>query len=227
MQQEIETIFANIERVKRENGIAYPIKVVAATKTIDPDRISLLPSFGIDTAGENRVQELLEKYDAVKGIKWHFIGSLQTNKVKYIVDKVDLIHSVDRRELADEIDRRSAKIGKTTDVLIEVNTGGEASKSGVAFDCAEELASYVASKNNVRLRGVMGVFPIGAPDELYEKLYDVFKKIRQTHPNADILSAGMSGDYLKAIEHGANLVRVGSAIFGKRIYTEKQDDGKI
>lgn len=227
MEEEIKKVFKNIERVKRENGITYPVTVVAATKTITPDRINLLPHYGIEIAGENRVQELLEKYDSVRGLKWHFIGSLQTNKVKYIVDKVDLIHSVDREELADEIDKRSAKIGKVIDVLVEVNTGGEASKSGIAPEKAEDLAAYISGKKNLRLRGVMGVFPIDARDELYEKLYDVYRKISKTYPNADILSAGMSGDYLKAIEHGANLVRIGSAIFGKRIYTENKTDGKV
>ena len=227
MKDEIRTVFENIGRVKREKGITYPITVVAATKTIDPERINLLPEYGINIAGENRVQELIEKYDSVRGVKWHFIGSLQTNKVKYIVDKVELIHSVDREELADEIDKRSAKIGKVTDVLVEVNTGEEASKSGVMPEKAEALAAYVAAKKNVRLRGVMGVFPIGAADELYEKLYGIYRKIADTYPEADVLSAGMSGDYLKAIAHGANLVRIGSAIFGKRIYTERQTDGKI
>lgn len=227
MQQEIKTVLENIERVKRENGITYPITVVAATKTVPPDRINLLPEYGVEIAGENRVQELLEKYDLVHGVKWHFIGSLQTNKVKYIVDKVDLIHSVDREELVDEIDKRSAKIGKISDVLIEINTGGEESKSGVAPEEAESLAAYVSEKKNVRLCGVMGVFPIAAEDELYDRLYEVYRKISDTYPNADVLSAGMSGDYLKAIAHGANLVRIGSAIFGKRIYTESKTDGKI
>ncbi len=227
MQKEIERIFAEIARVKRENGITREITVVAATKQVEPERINLLPSYGISIAGENRVQELLRKYDAVSGLRWHFIGALQTNKVKYIVDKVDMIHSVDRRELVDEIDKRAAKIGKVIDVLVEVNAGGEASKSGVSVDQAQLLADYAASKSNVRLRGVMGVFPIGAPEALYDSLYEIYEKINESHATADVLSAGMSGDYLKAIAHGATLVRIGSAIFGKRKYTEANDDGKI
>ena len=116
MRDEINNLFARIEQVKRSCGITRDVTVVAATKTVPPERINELPQYGITIAGENRVQELLEKYDSVHGIECHFIGALQTNKVKYIVDKVSLIHSVDREALADEIDRQAAKRGSESPI---------------------------------------------------------------------------------------------------------------
>ena len=151
MEEEIKTLKARVEAVKEKFGITRDIKIVAATKTVPADKINMLPSFGITAAGENRVQELLDKFDAVKGIEWHFIGALQTNKVKYIIDKVALIHSVDRKSLADEIDRQAAKHNLVSEVLIEINIGKEPSKSGVFAEDAQELMAYVAAKANVRL----------------------------------------------------------------------------
>lgn len=217
MEEEIRTLKARVEAVKEKFGITRDIKIVAATKTVPADKINMLPSFGITAAGENRVQELLDKFEAVKGIEWHFIGALQTNKVKYIIDKVALIHSVDRKSLADEIDRQAAKHNLVSDVLIEINIGKEPSKSGVFAEDAQELMACVTSKANVRLRGVMSVLPHDAPDEMYLKLASI-GKIAADKYGADIVSAGMSGDYEKAIRFGANLIRPGSAIFGKRIY---------
>ncbi len=217
MEEEIRTLKARVEAVKEKFGITRDIKIVAATKTVPADKINMLPSFGITAAGENRVQELLDKFDAVKGIEWHFIGALQTNKVKYIIDKVALIHSVDRKSLADEIDRQAAKHNLVSEVLIEINIGKEPSKSGVFAEDAQELMAYVAAKANVRLRGVMSVLPHDAADEMYLELASI-GKIAADKYGADIISAGMSGDYEKAIRFGANLIRPGSAIFGKRIY---------
>jgi pyridoxal phosphate enzyme, yggS family len=217
MQREISEIFRRIALIKEKYGIDRKITVIAATKTVEAEKIALLPQYGITVAGENRVQELLDKYDKVKGIEWHFIGALQTNKVKYIVDKVKLIHSLDRESLADEIDRQAGKRGIVSDVLVEINIGREASKSGVLPERAEELMAYVANKTHVRLRGVMSVFPVNAPDEAYESLA-AFGKTAEKNYGAEIISAGMSGDYEKAVRFGANMVRLGSAIFGKRIY---------
>lgn len=224
MRDEINNLFARIEQVKRSCGITRDVTVVAATKTVPPERINELPQYGITIAGENRVQELLEKYDGVHGIEWHFIGALQTNKVKYIVDKVSLIHSVDREALADEIDRQAAKRGLTANVLVEINIGGEDSKSGVSKHTAKALIDYVASKPNLRLRGVMSVLPVGAPDEIYVELSGYGSYANEKY-GADVISAGMSGDYEKAIRFGANMIRPGSAIFGKRNYTEMRKNG--
>lgn len=224
MRDEINKLFARIEEVKRECGITRKITVVAATKTVSPERINELPKYGIKIAGENRVQELLDKYDEVHGLEWHFIGALQTNKVKYIIDKVSLIHSVDRETLADEIDRQAEKRGIITNVLVEINVGGETSKSGVSPDRAKNLIDYVAAKKRVRLKGVMSVLPINATDAQYAKLAE-FGKYALEKYGADVISAGMSGDYEKAIRYGANMIRPGSAIFGKRNYTEIRKNG--
>ena len=203
MRDEINNLFARIEQVKRSCGITRDVTVVAATKTVPPERINELPQYGIE---------------------WHFIGALQTNKVKYIVDKVSLIHSVDREALADEIDRQAAKRGLTTNVLVEINIGGEESKSGVSKHTAKALIDYVASKPNLRLRGVMSVLPVGAPDEMYVELSGYGSYANEKY-GADVISAGMSGDYEKAIRFGANMIRPGSAIFGKRNYTEMRKNG--
>ena len=203
MRDEINNLFARIEQVKRSCGITRDVTVVAATKTVPPERINELPQHGIE---------------------WHFIGALQTNKVKYIVDKVSLIHSVDREALADEIDRQAAKRGLTTNVLVEINIGGEESKSGVSKHTAKALIDYVASKPNLRLRGVMSVLPVGAPDEMYVELSGYGSYANEKY-GADVISAGMSGDYEKAIRFGANMIRPGSAIFGKRNYTEMRKNG--
>ena len=224
MRDEINKLFARIEEVKRECGITREITVVAATKTVLPERINELPKYGIKIAGENRVQELLDKYDEVHGLEWHFIGALQTNKVKYIIDKVSLIHSVDREALADEIDRQAEKRGIIANVLVEINVGGETSKSGVSPDRAKNLIDYVAVKKCVRLKGVMSVLPINATDAQYAKLAE-FGKYALEKYGADVISAGMSGDYEKAIRYGANMIRPGSAIFGKRNYTEIRKNG--
>jgi len=224
MRDEINKLFARIDEVKRECGITREITVVAATKTVSSERINELPKYGIKIAGENRVQELLDKCDEVRGLEWHFIGALQTNKVKYIIDKVSLIHSVDRESLADEIDRQAEKRGIIANVLVEINVGGEVSKSGVSPDRAKDLIDYVAAKKYVRLKGVMSVLPINATDEQYVKLAE-FGKYALEKYGADVISAGMSGDYEKAIRYGANMIRPGSAIFGKRNYTEIRKNG--
>lgn len=195
------------------------VTVVAATKTVPAEIINLLPSYGILAAGENKVQELLSKYNDVKGITWHFIGRLQRNKVKYIADKVDMIHSVDSFELAEEIEKRCCKIDKIMNVLVEINTGSEASKGGVSYDEVEGLCERIQGLPHLKLRGLMGVFPIGADESAYARLgasYDLLKDKFAF----DCLSAGMSADYMTAIKYGANIIRPGSRLFGQRNYNK-------
>jgi len=193
------------------------VKILAATKTVGADRINLLPSCDIMLAGENRVQEFLAKYDAVDNdIEWHFIGSLQTNKVKQVIDKVTLIHSIDRPSLADEIQRQSESLGRITEVLIEINGGNESSKSGVSPEQLEALYQYVCPKPHIRVIGFMPVLPIKAPERLYATMESVFKSYQTRDPRICELSMGMSGDYEIAIRHGATIVRLGSCLFGKR-----------
>lgn len=206
-----------IEAAKAAVGRTDEVTVVAAVKTRNAEEIGALLGVGITAIGENRVQELLSKYDSVVGAEWHFIGSLQTNKVKYIVDKVSLIHSVDREGLADEISRRSQAAKKVMDVLVEVNTGGEAAKSGVLSGECENLCAYVAKLPNIRLRGLMGVFPISAPDSLYKSLSELYNGLK-TQFGFDVLSMGMSGDYETAVRYGSTMVRIGTGLFGPREY---------
>lgn len=204
--------------LKKARAINPDVKIVAATKTRTPEEINELPGFGITAIGENRVQELLEKYDALKIPEIHFIGALQTNKVKYIVDRVCMIQSVDRVELANEIEKRCAAIDKVMDVLIEVNVGGEETKSGCSPLELDELASYINGLGHLRIKGLMSVLPIGADKTLYEEIFKLYSEIKRKYGTVEYLSVGMSDDYEIALKCGANLIRPGTALFGKRIY---------
>lgn len=223
------------------------VRIVLATKTRTAEEINYALSCGMTEIGENRVQELLEKYDAIDRScceKIHFIGTLQPNKVKYIVDKVDLIHSVNSRKLADEINKQALKRGLVKDVLIEVNAADEESKTGIAERDLLELLEYAATLPGIRVCGLMAIPPKPEPIgnllnycENVNKLQicadsrGYFQKIRQLfldisakkidNISMDILSLGMSGDYVEAIEEGSTMIRPGRAIFGERIYPPK------
>ena len=199
--------------------------LVLATKTVEKEILEHLAEQRSDLIyGENRVQELIAKYFEKKGLTWHFIGRLQTNKVKYIVDKVDLIQSVDSLRLAEEIEKRAAKIGKRIDILLEVNVGGEESKGGVSEEEFPELLERVKEMPHLCLKGVMSVLPnqeeeVIAP--LYARLRELYERaaeIKSDNFDVQYLSAGMSGDYPVALRYGSNMVRIGSAVFGARRY---------
>lgn len=192
-------------------------ELVAATKTRSIDDIKIALGTGkVSSAGENRVQEMLTKYD--ENLTWDFIGQLQTNKVKYIIGKVRMIHSLDRLALAETIDKESKKRNLKQDVLIEVNTGKEDNKGGIYLESIEEFIDSTAKFENIRIRGIMAVAPIYySEDELqraFEKVYAKYNQLRNQTFN--YLSMGMSNDYLIAVKAGANLVRLGRAIFGER-----------
>ncbi|HCU56039.1 MAG TPA: YggS family pyridoxal phosphate-dependent enzyme [Clostridiales bacterium] len=201
--------------------------LVLASKTVEQEVLHGLAAGrpGV-ILGENRVQELLSKYFTCEGLTWHFIGRLQTNKVKYIVDKVSLIQSVDSLRLAEEIEKRSAKIGKRMDILLEVNVGGEESKGGVSEAEFLPLLEEIKKMPHLRLKGIMSVLPAaeeGVLAPLYDKLKALFEQAKSIKgDNFDIryLSAGMSGDYRFALLHGSNMVRIGSAVFGARHYAQ-------
>ncbi len=197
------------------------ITLVAVTKTVTAKEASEIMDAGVFTLGENRVQSLLDKYE-VLGDKpqWHLIGHLQTNKVKYIADKVSLIHSVESLKLAEEIDRKFGQIGKTAEILMQVNVSGEESKFGVTPFDAISLIEEISNLQNVKVKGLMTMAPLSAtPNECRKYFYDL-KKLSQDIAdmklsNVDMqhLSMGMSGDYKEAIMEGATIVRVGSALF--------------
>lgn len=197
------------------------VLVIGASKTMPLERILFVrDNTDVKIFGENRVQELLEKY--TPDVRWHFIGQLQTNKVKYIVDKVELIHSVDRLSLLQEIDRQAKKHGKVQDILIEVNIGGEEKKGGVAPAEVIDFAKEVDKYPSVRLKGLMSVLPNVEKDALnafylqLSKLYDTLKQTKLDNADIRYLSAGMSNDYDVAVKYGANIVRLGRALFGER-----------
>lgn len=203
------------------------VTLMAVTKTVEPERINRALAEGITHIGENRVQEYLSKRDTLNlnGVKKHLIGHLQTNKVKQIVGLVDMIQSVDSIHLAQMISSISEKSGIMTDVLLEVNIGGELSKSGTDIEQLPALLEEAAVLPGIRVRGLMTIPPIFEAESekrrVFSQMYKLFVDIRGKNiDNIDmsILSMGMSGDYVEAIQEGATLVRIGSALFGKRIY---------
>jgi len=201
------------------------IRLVAATKTVPADRIRLAIMAGIRDVGENYVQEAREKIESLKDeeVSWHFIGRLQTNKAKYAVRMFDLIHSVDSLKLANELNKRAAKIEKVQKILIQVNISGEKTKSGIETERAIDLVRQIAALGNVAICGLMTLPPyFNAPEKVrpyFKSLKILQERIRDAHiPNVgmDELSMGMSGDFETAIEEGATIVRIGTAIFGER-----------
>jgi len=224
-----EEVQARIAQAAAKSGrAAKDVTLVGVTKTVAAAEIAKLMAAGVQTFGENRVQELLEKVDepALAGAEWHLIGHLQTNKVKYIADKVALIHSVDSEKLAAEIDRRAEMAGRTMEVLVEINIADELSKHGVDARDVEALIGEICKFRNIMVRGLMCVAPFveNAADNrvLFEKMRKIFIDIRRkSYDNVymDILSMGMTNDFEVAVEEGATMVRVGTGIFGGRQYT--------
>ncbi len=203
------------------------ITLLAATKTVAPDVINHAISLGLDHIGENKVQELVSKYDDynLSNCSLQFIGHLQTNKVKQIVDKVDLIQSVDSVKLANEIAKQSLKLDKTTDILVEVNIGKEENKSGVYPEQLEELLCQIAQIEGISVKGLMTIPPICENEQkilkYFNNMHNIFIDISQKkldNISMNILSMGMSADYYEAILQGATMVRVGSSLFGARDY---------
>lgn len=203
------------------------VKLVVVTKTVDPARIGEAVVAGAEILGENRVQEAKEKIEELGNVaSWHLIGRLQTNKAKHAVKLFDLIHSVDSVELAKELDRQAAKINRVQPVLIEVSIAGEASKAGVGIDATMDLIKEAAKLRNIAVQGLMTMPPFSDDAEdsrpYFRKLRDLAQSIaRQDLPGVSMkeLSMGMSGDFEVAIEEGATMVRVGTAIFGERMLT--------
>ena len=204
------------------------ITFLAATKTVEPEVINHAISLGLDHIGENKVQELLSKYDSynLENCSLQFIGHLQTNKVRHIVDKVDLIQSVDSVKLANEIAKQSLKLNKTTDILVEVNIGREENKSGVYPENLEELLCEISKIEGISVKGLMTIPPIcdnkHKISKYFNNMQNIFIDISQKkldNISMTILSMGMSADYYEAILEGANMVRIGSSLFGARDYT--------
>lgn len=205
---------------KKSNLSPSDIEVIAVTKFVDEDIINEAISLGICSIGENRAQEIRRKHPNVNSVSWNMIGVLQLNKVRMIVDLVDRIQSVDRRELVDEIDYRAGKIGKCMEILIQVNIAKEKQKSGVYVEDLKDLVLYASQKRNVKIMGFMAIMPDIEEENLLRKyfsdmkhLFDEYRQSNIANVEMKYLSMGMSGDFELAIEEGANMVRIGSAIF--------------
>ena len=212
----------NIEDAKAKANRTDSVRLMAVTKTVPVERVNYAVSLGIDLLGENRVQEFLEKREGYSPAEVHFIGGLQTNKVKYIVDKVSMIHSVDSFHLAKEISKRAAAAGRVMDILTEINIGDEQTKGGITAESAIDFCRKVAELNGVRLRGLMTIPPPGCDERVFAEMQELFESVRLLKEidksQFDVLSMGMSGDYQKAIKYGATIVRIGSGLFGQRKY---------
>ncbi len=231
MHSEIENNLKNIRKniaaaCERSGRSPDDVLLLGVTKTIDCDRISELIDLGVSSLGENKVQELMSKIDKLPpSTDWHLIGSLQTNKVKYIIGKVSLIHSVDSLKLAEEIAKRSIKAGVVTDILIEVNAAGEESKHGFTPEEAAEVTEKLRGLEGIKVKGLMTIAPYDEKPEnnrpYFRKMRELFVDIKAKNgDNIDMvyLSMGMTNDYEIAIEEGANIVRIGTGIFGERNY---------
>lgn len=202
------------------------VTLIAVSKTKPADDIKTLYDYGVRDFGENKVQELIEKYEILpKDIRWHLIGHLQTNKVKYIVDKVFLIHSVDSLKLAEQIEKEAAKKDVIVNILVQVNVAGEDTKFGLDSEDTIKNVETIAKFPHIRIKGLMTIAPFVEDGEENRKYFNELKQLSVDiqkknidNVSMDMLSMGMSGDFETAIEEGATLVRVGTSIFGARNY---------
>ena len=226
------SIAANLARVKERIAAAAlrsgrrpdSVKLVGVTKTVDPPRVELAVQAGLEILGENYVQEAREKIQRFQGrVRWHFIGRLQSNKAKHAVQLFDLIHTVDSLRLAEELNRRARAIGLVVPVLIQVNLAAEATKGGVRLDEVRPLIGQIAALDHLRIRGLMTMPPYFDEPERARPYFRRLRGLREEIaalglPGVEMteLSMGMSGDFEAAVEEGATLVRVGTAIFGAR-----------
>ncbi len=224
-----EEIRRRVEKVQREiegkNPYGERVLLVAATKTQTAETVNYAIQAGVDAVAENKPQEFRDKNDLLLPCPRHFIGHLQTNKIKYLMGKVELYHSCDREELAIELARQALAKGRTAEVLLQINIGEEESKGGFAYENARETFLRLQGLRGLRIRGFMAMLPDVEDEELLRALA---RKMRRLYDWAkgeaegiDYLSMGMSGDYLLCVEEGSNVVRLGSTLFGARNYGTK------
>lgn len=231
IKENIDGILERIANVCERSGRnPEDITLIAVSKTVNADRAREAVEGGILNLGENRVQELTDKYEKLSDIdvKWHMIGHLQKNKVKYIIDKVELIHSVESVELANEIDKRAAKNNLKANILVELNIGEEESKFGIGEENVYDFIKSLEQFENINVLGIMTVAPFAeAPEEIrwvFKKMKVIFDKLSSMNiknSNMKFLSMGMTNDFEIAIEEGANIIRIGTALFGERTYKEE------
>lgn len=231
MKNNLSVITQNIsEAYDKYRNDGTKVDIMAVTKTVPAEVVNWIFDWGLDLMGENRVQEYLSKKDLYSKTtengsapRIHFIGHLQTNKVKYIINEMDMIQSVDSVKLAHEIDRLAKANNKVMDILCEVNIGGEESKSGIAPDKLDELLEEAAAMENINIRGLMTIPPPVDSDIFLGRMGELFNKLKTENRqgvNMDILSMGMTHDYADAVKYGSTLIRIGSGLFGARNYNK-------
>ena len=228
LKKNLERVF---EDIKDGNNLGEPITLVGATKTISPEVINQAVEYGLKFVAENKVTEFREKHGLIVNASEHFIGHLQTNKVKYLVGQVELIHSVDSFHLAQEISNCAVKKGVFQDVLIQINVGKEPQKGGFMPEDAFLAVKDITTLPNLNVKGLMAMLPLSDNQELLKNLClqmrEIFDKLKQEGFNLLHLSVGMSADYKIAIQNGSNMIRLGSTIFGKRNYGGAEQNGNI
>lgn len=219
----MSNISKNLEEIR--STLKDHVTLVAVSKTKSVEEIMEAYKEGIRDFGENKVQELEEKYELLpKDIRWHLIGGLQTNKVRKVVGKTYLIQSLDRASLALEINKRAENMGILVDTLIEVNIGEEPQKAGILTENLGNFITLLSELKHIRVKGLMAIIPQGSEEEnrkYFRKMYDLFQKLREVKQerfSMEVLSMGMSMDYVTAMEEGSNMIRVGTGIFGARNY---------
>ncbi|WP_419726762.1 YggS family pyridoxal phosphate-dependent enzyme [Terrisporobacter petrolearius] len=229
IKDNIISIKQNIDNIRKESNRQEDVNLMAVTKTVDVDKVLEAIDAGITDIGENKPQELARKYEIIGDkVRYHLIGTLQTNKVKYIIDKAYMIHSLDRIALCEEIQKRAEKIDKNINCLVQVNISKEESKHGLEEESVIDFVKNVSTNyKNIHIKGLMTMAPFIDDDEEIRKVFKSLKnlllKINDLNlPNVemDTLSMGMSHDYKIAIEEGATIIRVGTSIFGQRNYNK-------
>ncbi|QGT99694.1 Pyridoxal phosphate-containing protein YggS [Candidatus Syntrophocurvum alkaliphilum] len=221
IQNNLNIIQNNIAKAALKSGRHYEdITLVAVTKSVDIEIAKLVYDLGIKNLGENRVQEFKKKINKIENANWHMIGRLQTNKVKDVVGNVTLIHSLDRWNLAEELNKRAKLLEVDVSVLLQINVAEEEQKAGIKIDDAKHFLESISQLSNLKINGLMTMAPIMENPEgtrpIFSELYQLREKLKnQSFPNVDLkyLSMGMTQDYQIAIEEGANIIRVGSALF--------------
>ena len=224
----MQFIEKNVQTIKAKlaNGNKYGERVycIAATKTQTVEDVNQAILAGVDGVAENKPQEFRDKNHLILPCPRHFIGHLQTNKIKYLLGKIQLYHSIDREELAKALDQRTQEKGIVSDVLLQINVGEEESKGGFAYESAQSVFAEVQQMKGLRVRGFMAMLPAKGEEEylrgLARKMRTLFDWAKTQAKDIDYLSMGMSGDYLLCVEEGSNMIRVGSTIFGERTYVK-------
>ncbi len=220
----IETNVKNLKsQIPESNALGEKITLVAAVKLQSPENINRAIAAGITDIGDNHVQEFRDKYALIAGNpRRHFIGHLQTNKVKYLIGKVDLYHSVDREKLAAELSARSAAAGIVSDILLQINIGEEASKGGFLYGEAENAYKSIKKLPALKIRGLMAMLPLSDDESalkaLAVRMRTLYDKLKADDVNFEYLSMGMSGDWRLCVDAGSNMIRTGTSIFGNRNY---------